>query len=155
MKIIFFFKFFVNFFDPFCSPTRQAATALSNNTHTTRLYQWLYNPYFDPFNSELPDCNNNLGACHSAELDYVFHSLAFYDNHTFHNQAESDLSFKALSVWGNFSHGLPISVDGSEWKTYDSQNRNSFAFSVPQVQLIQNYHLDKCNFWNQNENLMK
>lgn len=131
----------------FTCPSRHIASSLSYYSVESRLYQFLYEPVFDPFNSGFPNCNNRSAACHAVEIPYTFHTGDFCPGFRF-SSSENLLSWKTFELWSNFSKSLSLIVDGIVWIPYDITTRFSLLMDVPKFKFDLGYLNSKCDFWN-------
>lgn len=92
------------------------AESYSQSSGSGKTYMYLFGKTHSDF-----EC---IGACHAAELAYVFHNL----NYTgFSGVTDEGLADKVCEAWVNFAKTGNPSIDGIEWTEYDITNRNTMV----------------------------
>lgn len=79
-----------------------------------------YMYYFEKESAE-----ENMGACHASELEYVFHNMtgAGYTG----DNVDEKLADRMCAMWANFARTGDPSIEGVEWTPYDSQTRETMV----------------------------
>jgi len=67
-----------------------------------------------------------MGACHAAELAYVFHNLHYS---SFAGKTDEGLADKMCQAWVNFAKTGNPSIEGLEWTQYDITDRNTMVIN--------------------------
>ena len=68
--------------------------------------------------------NPGMGACHAAELAYVFNSP---DETIFSGEVDTVLAKKMSNMWANFARTGDPSIEGFTWEKFDTDNRKTLV----------------------------
>ena len=63
-------------------------------------------------------------AVHAIELAYVFNNL---DDDIYAGEVDADTAARAQQAWINFAKNGDPSIEGTEWKAYDAENRDTMV----------------------------
>ena len=79
---------------------------------TAKTYMYLY--------GKSNTSNEHLGACHSAELPYVFHN---FNNEKTYGTIDRTLADNICEAWVNFAKNGNPSSPAAQWEEYNSDTR--------------------------------
>lgn len=124
----------------FICPTLQTATWISQYA-PVHVYQFSHPLSCDPNNWHSPICNNRV--CHSADVDFVFHSISLdRRGNCMWSPEETALSSQMMFTWTNFTSNPPSFSQVPTWT-----GNNVYHFDIPSFVSGDLAGNSNCQFW--------